>query len=91
MDMILQLKTIQTVSGMTQTEIANKIGISFVALNNIFTGQSLPRQKTKEAIHELYAAITGTRRIPTNELRAKKQAVTIKTRKNIVILQKLYR
>lgn len=81
MDNIKQLQTIQKISGMTQTEIATKIGISFVALNSIINGRSKPRQKTLLAINDLYETISGTKKIPSNELALKEQILVGKSNK----------
>jgi Fic family protein len=86
MNIIEKLKAIQQVTDMTQTELAAKIGISFVALNSLINGKSQPRDKTLLAIDDLYESITGTKKIPADALSAKKQIVIAKSRKysNIV-------
>lgn len=87
MSVINKLKTVQKISGMTQTEIAAKIGISFVALNSIINGKSIPRQKTLVAINDLYEAITGTKKIPSSELALKKQIIVAKSKKYSNIME----
>lgn len=83
-----QLKAIQQITGMTQTELAAKIGVSFVALNSLINGKSEPRQKTALAIQDLYESITGTKKIPADALDLKKQVIISKSKKysNIVEL-----
>lgn len=68
-----KLKIIQNVSGLTQTEIAAKIGVSFVAFNNWWTGKSKPRKKQTDSIDELYRTYTGQKEIPQSVLIAKKE------------------
>lgn len=81
MDTSDKLKIIQKISNMTQTEIAAKIGISFVALNSIINNKSIPRQKTLSAINDLYLTISGTKKIPSSELVVKKQIIFAKAKK----------
>jgi len=76
-----RLKAIQQVTDMTQTELAAKIGISFVALNSLINGKSQPRDKTLLAINDLYESVTGTKKIPVNALVAKKQIIIAKSKK----------
>jgi len=68
-----KLKIIQSLSGLTQTEIATKIGVSFVAFNNWWTGKANPRKKQADAIDELYRLHTGQKEIPESLLIAKKE------------------
>ncbi len=81
MDTSDKLKIIQKISNMTQTEIAAKIGISFVALNSIINNKSIPRQKILSAINDLYLTISGTKKIPSSELVVKKQIIFAKAKK----------
>jgi len=76
-----KLKIIQEVSGLTQTEIATKVGVSFVALNTWWNGKSLPRQKHLLAIDLLYKEFTGQNIIPESVLIAKKDLVDRKSKK----------
>jgi Fic family protein/DNA-binding XRE family transcriptional regulator len=68
-----KLKLIKDLSGLTQTQIAEKLGISFVAFNNIWNGKSKPRTGTLEKIDLLYKEYTGQKTIPADMLSAKKQ------------------
>ncbi len=68
-----KLKIIQKLSGLTQTEIAAKVGVSFVAFNNWWNEKAKPRKKQVEAIDELYRLYTGQKEIPASFLVAKKQ------------------
>lgn len=70
-----KLKLIQQVSGLTQQQMADKIGVSFVAFNNWINGKSHPRKGAIEQIDELYRLYTGQRTIPADLLTAKKAAV----------------
>lgn len=76
-----KLQIIQQITGLTQTELAAKIGISFAAFNSIFNDKSNPRKKTHSAIDELYSSVTGTNQILEDELSIKKQILVAKSRK----------
>ena len=76
-----KLKIIQDISGLTQTEIAIKIGVSFVALNNWWNEKSLPRKKKEKTIDDLYKEYTGQNIIPETALSAKKELVAGKSKK----------
>jgi Fic family protein len=76
-----KLKIIQDVSGLTQTEIANKIGVSFVAFNNWWNEKSIPRKKQEAIIDELYREYTGQNIIPETLLTAKKEMITKESKK----------
>lgn len=82
-----KLKAIQRITGLTQTELATKIGLSFVALNSLINGKSQPRQKTLVAINDLYETVTGTKKIPSDALASKKQIIIAKSRKYSNITQ----
>lgn len=76
-----KLKIIQTVSGLTQTEIATKIGVSFVAFNNWWNEKSEPRKKQAIIIDELYKEYTGQNIIPETMLFAKKELIVKESKK----------
>lgn len=76
-----KLKIIQDTTGLTQTEIASKIGVSFVAFNSWWTGKSKPRKNQEEAIDFLYKECTGQKIIPETILSAKKEVIAKKSGK----------
>ena len=76
-----KLKIIQTVSGLTQTEIAAKIGVSFVAFNNWWNEKSEPRKKQALVIDEIYKEYTGQNIIPETVLIAKKELIVKESKK----------
>lgn len=81
-----KLKIIQAVAGLTQTEIAAKIGVSFVAFNNWWNEKSLPRKKQEAVIDELYKAYTGQNNIPETVLSAKKELLAGESKKYVNVL-----
>ncbi len=81
-----KLEIIQKMLGLTQTKIAERIGVSFVAFNGWWTGKSVPRAKAQKAIDELFMEVTGQKITPTDQLIAKKQSLDLKAsdHKNII-------
>lgn len=86
MDVQSKLKIIQKMLGLTQTQLAQKLGVSFVAFNNWWNGKSMPRAKMQKLIDELFLEISGQKIMPRDQLTAKKQALLKKSssHKNIV-------
>jgi len=81
-----KLEIIQKMLGLTQTKLAEKFGVSFVAFNSWWTGKSTPRPKMQVAINELFLEVIGQKIIPTDQLSAKKQALDQKSseHKNVI-------
>ncbi len=74
-----KLETIQKTLGLTQTKIAEKLGVSFVAFNNWWTGKSNPRPKMQIVIEELFLEVTGQKIVSAEKLLAKKQVLNKKS------------
>lgn len=70
-----KLKTIQKRLGLTQTKLAERFGVSFVAFNSWWLGKSVPRPRMRTAIEELYLEVTGQKIISVEELDIKKKAL----------------
>ena len=81
-----KLEVIRKMLGLTQTKLAERFGVSFVAFNSWWTGKSEPRPKMQAIIDELFLEVTGRKIIPENQLAAKKQALRQKSseHKNVV-------
>ena len=84
-----KLEIIKKMLGLTQTKLAEKFGVSFVAFNNWWTEKSNPRPKMREAIDELFLEVTGQKIIPANQLTAKKQALRQKALKYKSIIREI--
>lgn len=86
MDTQQKLQIIQSRLGLTQTKLAEKIGVSFVAFNNWWTGKAIPRPKRQTVIDELLLQVTGQKIIAKDILIAKKQVLQQKSveHKNII-------
>ncbi len=76
-----KLQIIQQTTGLTQTKLAERFGVSFAAFNSWWTGKASPRPKMQIAIDELFLETTGQKIIPAEQLTAKKQALAKKSRK----------
>lgn len=83
-----KLKFIQKISGLTQQELAFKIGVTFAALNRWINNQAQPRAKALQKIDELYLEYSGEKIVPQNILEAKKRLILSKSgsKKNILEL-----
>jgi len=84
-----KLRLLQRLSGLSQTQLAEKIGVSFVAFNNWWTGKSKPHPKTLKVIDALYLEITGQKIIPREDLSAKKAVILKKSKQNRNILKRI--
>lgn len=84
-----KLKIIQQATGLTQSKLAEKLGVSFPAFNNWWTGKSKPHPKTLVLIDELFLTVTGQKIIPTDQLAAKKQLLNEKSKKHPKIIQEI--
>ena len=82
-----KLTIIQKISGLTQTELATKIGVSFVAFNNWWNNKSQPHKNKLDIIDELYKELTGQKIVPDTVLLANKQLIFNKAKKNKNILK----
>ncbi|MBI2450338.1 MAG: Fic family protein [Candidatus Nealsonbacteria bacterium] len=74
-----KLETIQKLLGLTQTKLAEQLGVSFPAFNSWWTGKSTPRPKMQTAIEELFLEVTGQKIIPAEQLNAKKEVLRQKS------------
>lgn len=87
MDIKDQLKLIQKLSGLTQQELAGRLGVTFAAYNRWVNGKAKPRAKAQIKIDELYREYTGQKEIPENALSAKKQAILDKRKDHKAVLK----
>ncbi|MEI8230671.1 MAG: Fic family protein [Candidatus Peregrinibacteria bacterium] len=82
-----KLSTIQRLSGLSQTELARKFGVSFVTFNRWFHGKAVPRRKALERIDALYREYSGLTVIPEELLTAKKAITMQKSQKMKSVLK----
>lgn len=81
-----KLEIIQKRLGLTQTKLAEKLGVSFVAFNRWWTEKSTPRPNMQATIEELFLEVTGQKAISPDMLNEKKAALRQKSaeHKNVV-------
>lgn len=84
-----KLEIIKKMLGLTQTKLAEKIGVSFAAFNSWWTGKSTPRPKAQAAIEELFLEVTGQKIITDKELAPKKQELKAKASKHKSIVDEI--
>ncbi len=81
-----QLENLQKMSGLTQAELAVRLGVTFASLNRWINTKAMPRPKMRAKIDLLYKEYSGEKQIPETILEAKKQlvAMTGKGHKNVL-------
>ncbi len=84
-----KLEIIRRMLGLTQTKLAQKLGVSFAAFNSWWTGKSNPRVKMQSAIDELFLEVTGQKIIHADQLTAKKQSLWQKSREHKSIVKEI--
>jgi len=84
-----KLKIIQKVSGMKQTALAQKFGVSFAALNGWYNGKSKPRAGKQELIEDFYLETTGQKQITDDYLKNKKRLVKERSEKHSNIIKEI--
>jgi len=82
-----KLKNIQRLSGLSQTELARMLGVSFVAFNHWMHGKAVPRRKAQERIDALYREYAGLRVVPDDVLKAKKAVLLRKAKRRENVLR----
>jgi len=84
-----RLKIIQNLSGLTQEELAKKLGVSFATFNSWINERSKPRRKATENINEIYFIYTGQKDVPKDPLTAKRQIILKKAKEHKNILKEI--
>lgn len=84
-----KLKLILKLSELTQAELAQRLGVTFAALNRWINGKAAPRAKAKTKIDEFYLECSGQKLIPKTVLEAKKNAVLKKRGRHRNVLSKI--
>ncbi len=85
-----KLQLILKLSGLTQQELAGRLGVTFAALNRWLNEKAVPRHKAQEKIDELYKEYTGEKQIPKTVLAAKRGFVLKKKKKHKSVLRKIF-
>jgi Fic family protein/DNA-binding XRE family transcriptional regulator len=78
------LRVILEISGKTQEQLAQELGVSFATLNSWINERSIPHAGNLALVVELYSRLTGQAIIPESELRAKKDLLAARARRDIL-------
>lgn len=84
-----KLKFILKLSGLTQEELAQRLGVTFAALNRWINDKAVPRTGAQAKIDELYLEYSGQKVIPANVLEAKKSLVLKKQEAHPKVLKEI--
>src|SRR3989338_9548555 len=84
-----KLRIIIKLSGLTQSQLAGFLGVTFAALNRWLNEKAAPRKRAVEKIDELYKEYSGEKQIPTDMLEAKKLMISRKRKKHSNVLGKI--
>ncbi|HAS85091.1 MAG TPA: hypothetical protein DCS23_03425 [Candidatus Yonathbacteria bacterium] len=84
-----KLKIIQRNTGLSQTELSKKLGVSHVSFSKWWNGHTLPRGKSILLIDSLYLEVTGQKIIPKDYLTAKKQDLLNYSKKHGDIIKEI--
>lgn len=74
-----KLRTIQKVTDLTQTKLAERLGVSFATFNSWWNSRSVPRPKMQAAIEALYLEATGQKSVSPAVLAEKKRSIAEKS------------
>lgn len=84
-----KIKLIQKMSGLTQAELASRLGVTFAALNRWVNKKSIPRKSSQEKIDSLYRDYSGEKEIPETVLEAKKNFILRKRKLYPYVLERI--
>lgn len=84
-----KLELILKLSGLTQQELAGRLGVTFAALNRWINGKAVPRPKAQEKIDELYKEYSGEKQIPETVIEAKKGIILKKQKEHPNVIKEI--
>lgn len=84
-----KLKIIQKNTGFNQTELSQRLGVSYVSFSKWWNGHALPREKALDSIDALFLEVTGQKTIPEDYLSAKKQNLLNYSKKHSNIIKEI--
>jgi transcriptional regulator with XRE-family HTH domain len=70
-----KLLVIMRLSGLTQAKLANRLGVTFAALNRWINEIAVPRPAALARVDELYREYSGEKRIPASISAAKQNII----------------
>ena len=84
-----KFQSILKLSGLNQTKLATRLGVTFVALNRWINEKATPRKSALLKIDELYKEYSGEKIIPENVLEAKRVIILTKRKSHKNILKEI--
>ena len=84
-----KLQLIVKLSGLTQAQLADRMGVTFVALNRWMNDRAMPRPKALERIDVLYKEYSGEKQVPESVLAAKQGIVHEKQKQHPHVLKEI--
>lgn len=84
-----QIQLIQKITGLNQDEIANRLGVTFAALNRWLNDKAIPRESIKKKLTKLYIEITGENQIVETLQEAKINLLENKKKNHKNVLKKI--
>lgn len=84
-----KLQLILKLSGLTQQELADRLGVTFAALNRWINDRAVPRPNAQINIDELYKEYSGEKQIPKTVMEAKKNMALKKQMSHINVIKEI--
>jgi Fic family protein len=84
-----KLQLILKLSGLTQAQLASRLGVTFAALNRWVNEKASPRPGALQKIDELYKEYSGEKQVPESELAAKKGIIRKTQKRHPGVLKKI--
>jgi Fic family protein/DNA-binding XRE family transcriptional regulator len=84
-----KLQLIIKISGLTQAQLAVRLGVTFAALNRWMNDRAVPRPKTLARIDELYKEYSGEKQVPESVVAAKQGIIKEKQKSHAHVLKEI--
>jgi Fic family protein len=84
-----ELQLILKLSGLTQAQLAVRLGVTFAALNRWMNDKAVPRAKAFAKIDELYKEYSGEKQVPESVVAAKQGIIKEKQKQHPHILKEI--
>lgn len=84
-----QIQLIQKMTGLNQDEMANRLGVTFAALNRWLNDKAVPRESVRKKINKLYIDVTGEDKVYENLQEAKISLLENKKKKHKNVLKEI--
>ena len=89
MKIVDKITLLKELTNLSQTQLAQKLGVSFATLNSWINGRSQPRRSAQERIDQLLQKYTGHAITPPDALLTKKRLLADKSKKHPSVIQKI--